>query len=279
MRAARVRLGAVRSAANLGAAGLGILIFASLAAPHVQAKDVPAAMTLTPGQAAMSGYWHNITPPGQPFSPTPPDVIAKMQPWVASIYAKDTAASAAGDFVPNPNTACMPSAVGGTGSSGGLAYSAAIAVEPRQVSFFYELNRGIRFAYVGQLHPAKLSPSWQGHSIAHWEGDTLVVDTLGFNDKNRLMLGANLKTQSTDNIPMSSKMHVVERYTVLANGQLEDIATFDDPGAFTAPFTLTTHFSRAQPFQEYICAENNHEGGVPTASGGVTGFTLPKPPS
>jgi hypothetical protein len=237
-----------------------------------------AAPALTPGQAAMSGYWHNVLPPGVPFAPTPPDIYAKMRPSTAAKFAKDQAALAAGQFVSDPNTECMPAAIGGTGSSGGLAYSEEVLVEPRQVSFLYELNRGMRFAYVGKQHPAKLAPRWQGDSIAHWEGDTLVVDTIGFNDKNMLMLGSNLKLLSTDNVAMSSKMHVVEHYRILPNGELEDIAVFADPGAFTAPFTLTTHFVRTGPFQEYICAENNHEGGVPTSTGGTTAFDLPTTP-
>ena len=226
----------------------------------------------------MSGYWHNILPPGQIYTPTPPDVYAKMQPWVTAQYAKDAAAAAANQFVPNANTECMPSAVGGSSSSGGLAYSEAIMIEPRQATFLYELNRDIRFAYIGKTHPQKLAPCWEGDSVAHWEGDTLVVDTIGFNDKNQLMLGANEKLSITDNIPITSKMHVVERYRMLADGTLEDIATFDDPGAFTAPFTLTTRFQRTRPFQEYICQENNHEGGVPTSSGVPTPNTMPKAP-
>ena len=68
---------------------------------------------------------------------------------------------------------------------------------------------------------------------------------------------------------MTSKMHVVEQLHVV-NGVLEDHATYDDPGAFTAPFTVDLKFDRSEAFQEYICAENNREGGVPTATGKPT---------
>ena len=80
-------------------------------------------------------------------------------------------------------------------------------------------------------------------------------------------MGVNLKARTTDELPMTSKMHIVERYRLLPGDILEDQATFDDPGAFTAPFALTRRFKRSQPFQEFICQENNHEGGFPTANG------------
>ncbi len=242
-----------------------------------------AATPLTPAQSAMSGYWHEALPPGTAYLPTPAEVFAKMKPWVAAKYAKDQAATLAGEYVPDPNTMCMPAAIPGSGSTGGLAYGFDILVGPRQVTVLYELNRGMRFAYVGETHPDRLKSSWAGHSVAHWEGDTLVVDSVGFNNENEVKLGANLKTQTSDNVRMSSKMHIVERYRLLPNGQLEDQVTFDDPGAFTAPFTMTAHYRRAAPFQEYICQENNHEGGYPTVTGRAKamdfGATAPTPPS
>ena len=216
---------------------------------------------------AFSGYWRSDIPPQQAGLPTPPDVLAKMLPWAASEYAKKQAASASGQFLATPNTMCMPAAVPGTGVPGGSAYAMDILVEPRQVTFLYEENRGMRFAYLNAQRPMNLKPSWTGYSVARWDGDTLIVDTFGFNDDNEIPVGINLKARTTDELPMSAKMHIVERYRLLPGDILEDQATFDDPGAFTAPFELTRHFKRSPPFQEFICQENNHEGGFPTADG------------
>ena len=158
---------------------------------------------------------------------------------------------------------CLPEAVAGTTIVD--AYSIAILVEPRQLTWLTEAGHSMRFTYIGQPHPTRLEPSWLGHSIGYWDGDTLVVDTAGFNGRNSLLF----------RIPMSDQLHVVERIRVV-DGVLEDQARFDDPGAFTEPFTITTQFDRSEPYQEYICAENNHEGGAPTASGKPTPFTLPR---
>jgi hypothetical protein len=147
---------------------------------------------------------------------------------------------------------------------GGPAYGIEIIVEPKQVTFLYEENRTLRLAYIDQKHPPDLKPSWLGHSIGRWEGDVLVVDSVGFNDRNMLVEG----------IPVTDKLHVVQRLRVV-EGRLEDSATFEDAGAFTAPFTVVSRFEHGEPFQEYICAENNKEGGVPTATGASTPYRLP----
>ena len=257
----------------------GRLLLAALlvaAAPDSRAAD-QTADAVSPSHAAFSGFWHSALPITQPFTPTPPDVLAKMQPWVAAQHAKDLAAQAAGKFLADPTTTCMPAFVPGAGVPGGGAYGIDILVEPRQVTFLYEAGRGMRFVYLGQKQPTKLEPSWMGHSVGHWEGDVLVVDTRGFNEKNEVPVGVNLAARQSDSLRMTSQMHIVERYRMMPNGQLEDQATFDDPGAFTAPFTLTYAYRRAEPFQEYICQENNLEGGYPTARGPAKPTNFLKP--
>ena len=186
-------------------------------------------------------------------------IAAKLQPWAAAKLAELKETEASGHFVVTPLNRCMPSAVPGTGIVGGSIYGLEILVEPRQVTFLYGLDRNIRFIYIDQDHPAGLAPSWMGHSVGRWEGDTLVTDTIGFNDENAVANG----------IPITRKMHVVERLSMV-NGQLEDRATFDHPGALTGSFEITNRFERAAPFQEYICAENNRFGGVATSTGQPT---------
>jgi hypothetical protein len=106
----------------------------------------------------------------------------------------------------------------------------------------------------GREHPPEeeLDPTWYGHSIGHWEGDTLVIDTIGFNDQFWFdFLGH----------PHTEQLHVVERYTRTSFGVLENITTVMDPGAYEKPFTIR-HEATLRPgwdLMEYICNENNQD--------------------
>lgn len=250
-----------------------ILLLVSTGA-FAQSRPPPAGTSdLRPGQMALNGYWGTwkrfmaTAGPGHPPELTNARdfaaAAAKLQPWAKTKYDQAVAADASGQFVPSNTTSCYPDWIAGSGIFD--AYGIEILVERRQVTFLAEAGRSMRFVYIDQPHPRSLEPSWMGHSVGHWEGDTLVVDTIGFNERSALPF----------RVPMTPQMHVVERLRVV-DGVLEDQAIFDDPGAFTGPFTVTTHFDRGTPYQEYICAENNHEGGVPTADGGRTKSDLPK---
>jgi hypothetical protein len=105
----------------------------------------------------------------------------------------------------------------------------------------------------GRKHPAELDPNWYGHSIGSFEGDTLVIDTVGLNDKfwfDRL------------GHPHTEQLHVIERMTRTDLGHLTNKVTIDDPGAYTKPFTLTFNAKLApgDELLEYICQENNQFG-------------------
>lgn len=102
----------------------------------------------------------------------------------------------------------------------------------------------------GRAHPKDPFPTWQGHSVGRWEGDTLVVDTVGFNDKVSLTLAEH---------PQTEQMHVVERVRRLGLGQLEIEYTLDDPGAYSKPWKVhrTLTLAPQEELQEYVCAENN----------------------
>lgn len=79
-------------------------------------------------------------------------------------------------------------------------------------------------------HPKQLKPSYEGHSVGHWEGNTLVIDTIGYTDKTVLDMAGS---------PNSEKLHLVERYTKSEDGSYVDYAaTFDDPVYYTQPFTV-----------------------------------------
>jgi hypothetical protein len=109
----------------------------------------------------------------------------------------------------------------------------------------------------GREHPKgdKLNPTYLGHSVGHWEGDTLVVDVVGFNDRTWLDAAGH---------PHTEQLHVIERYTRQETDTLHYEATIDDPGAYTKPWTVGWKV-RWQPDWdplEYICQENNRDVGV-----------------
>jgi hypothetical protein len=104
----------------------------------------------------------------------------------------------------------------------------------------------------GRPHPAKdklQGATWLGHSVGHWEGDTLVVDVTNFNEGTWLDYYGH---------PHTDQMHVVERWTRPNRGTLHYEATIDDPGAYSAPWTVAWDINwNASAIDEYICQENN----------------------
>jgi hypothetical protein len=104
----------------------------------------------------------------------------------------------------------------------------------------------------GRGHPEDLDPTWYGHSIGHFEGKTLVVDTIGFNDRFWFDFKGH---------PHTEQLHIVERYTLDGKKLVNEI-TIDDPGAYERPFTVTFTAERAPAgfeLMEYICQENNQD--------------------
>ncbi|HJT88193.1 MAG TPA: hypothetical protein VJ732_10065, partial [Bryobacteraceae bacterium] len=101
---------------------------------------------------------------------------------------------------------------------------------------------------IGRPHPSDLDPTWMGNSVGHWEGDTLVVDVTGFNDKTEIAGYRHTKA-----------LHVVERYRRPRYDTVEYEATIEDPKVFAAPWKfggpLVLH--PEWDLQEYVCEENN----------------------
>jgi hypothetical protein len=104
----------------------------------------------------------------------------------------------------------------------------------------------------GRKHPADLDLTWYGHSIGWWEGDTLVVDTIGFNDRHSL----------DGNYPGTTQKHIIERWTRRDLGHMVNEITIDDPGAYARPFKVTfpATLRSGDELMEYICNENNQIG-------------------
>src|SRR5579871_2700527 len=133
-----------------------------------------------------------------------------------------------------------------------------IVQAPGELIILYERSRGFREIYMdGREHPKDLDPSWFGHSVGKWDGDTLVIDSVGFNDRTWIdYMG----------LPHSDALHVVERYRRAAPNTLQLDLTIDDPKDYTTPWSATIKYSlKPWDLGEDICTlseEENFEQGL-----------------
>ena len=134
---------------------------------------------------------------------------------------------------------------------------------PKEVTIVYERGQNIRHIYMDVPHSQNPTPSWLGESVGHYDGNTLVIDTIGLNDRTFV---DNYRT------PHTTQLHVIERYTVAPDRKsMTATVHVEDPGAFTSAWNASQRFNLRQiPVSEgeYVCAENNdqnffHEDEVP----------------
>lgn len=121
---------------------------------------------------------------------------------------------------------------------------------PGRVIMLYEYDHFVRNIYMdGRGHPADPNPSWMGDSIGKWEGDTLVVDSVGFNDKTWL---------DNDGHPHSEDLHVVERIRRVNHDRLTIDITLEDPKAYTKPWKAHWIYELKPGWTlgEMACADN-----------------------
>ena len=151
-----------------------------------------------------------------------------------------------------PHTRCKPS---GGPRQWLTPYGAEFLELPdQQVAYIFDIGGPHTFRPIymdGRKHPEKLTPSYYGHSIGWWEGDTLVVDTVGFNEDFWIDRGQ---------VPHTSQLHLIEKYTRTALDTMRYELTVDDPGAYTAPFTGVSNlrWENGTELFEYICQQENY---------------------
>lgn len=185
------------------------------------------------GKPDFSGVWVGInTLTGQ----------APLQPWAAALAAERGASNGKD----HPSNFCLPMDV-----IGQSAFVYKIVQTPELIVLLWEGNLpGVDQIFLdGRGHPTEMFPSWMGHSVGRWEGDTLVVDTVGFNDRSWLGVA-----------PHTEQMHVVQRYSRTDLGHLVKEVTVTDPGAFTAPWTYRVNWELApgEEIVEMVCESNNY---------------------
>ena len=266
--------------------GLGLIAAAIVA----QAQGAPANRNLSRNSTALptpnlSGVWFRAWRVQQLFEPpdrgpgpvtgdpVSPHIRGQNSPWIADLSSpilrpqtRDrlmqlAEQQRAGHALLDNDALCLP-----VGVLGSLNMFDAMQVlqTPTKVILLYARDHQIRVIYLDQPHSRGLSPTWYGESVGHYEGDTLVVDTIGMTSKTLV---------DRYGTPHSDQLHTVERYRRSeADGTLQVSVIVEDPVVFTSVWSAKAAYRRdgSSGFEEIVCAENNPSTsdraiGIPTA--------------
>ncbi len=177
--------------------------------------------------------------------------LPPMNPAAAARYAAAVSARAAGKPDFDTIQTCKPH---GFPRILFAAYPIEILQEPRQVTFIHEIHHMPRMVYLDLALPKldEMDPNWMGQSAGRWEGDTLIVESQGFND---------LTTLDAAGLPHSTALRVSERIRKLDADTLEDAVTVVDPKTYTRSWTTTVTYRRRPGLRlkEYVCTDANPE--------------------
>jgi Carboxypeptidase regulatory-like domain len=191
------------------------------------------------GNPDLSGVWVAID---DPYPETPALLL-----WAAALV-KEREENGLKDA---PHNRCLPGPLPVPGST--APFIIKFVQTPMLLVTLFEDVPGFRQIFLdGRRHPSDGEPAWMGHSIGKWEGEVLVVDTIGFNAKSWIGgLGDGI-------LPETEKLHVTERYSRIDFAHMEGQITFDDPGVFTRPLHMNVKYELApqEEILEYVC-ENN----------------------
>jgi len=210
---------------------------------RLKSKSSGPAPRTADGKPDLSGLWgpdpHFM---GDVSAALKPGEVLPLHPWALKLTQERLPKD-------DPNASCLPAGVPRM-----APYPWKIVQTPKLIVFLIEGNvHTYRQIFMdGSAHPKDMDPTWYGDSRGKWEGNTLVVDTVGFNDKFWFDGAGH---------PHTEKLHLIERYRRPDSGHLEFEVTIDDPGAYTRPFTLFGHSPLMvnTEIMEYFCIENNQD--------------------
>jgi hypothetical protein len=170
-----------------------------------------------------------------------------LKQWAKDIMKKDNDEILRGKIAFTPGQSCVPWGVPAVTLSGGPFF---FIQTPKVVWLIEEGDRLARRIYMNVPHSANPKPSWYGESVGRYEGDALVIDTIGLNNKTFV---DNYRTPHTENL------HVVERWRVIDGGkQLEVHMTIDDPDTYNQTWQVIRRYDRDDgELGENICREGN----------------------
>jgi hypothetical protein len=226
------------------------------------------------GKPDLSGLWQVEPTPAEEMSrlfgpdiyalSVPGDDVRTLSKYVFSVFAdlkpeeapiRPEAARIAERHMKNmgtenPTTQCQP---GGVPFGGLLPFPNKFIQTPGVIVVLQEADGGVRQIFTdGRKHTPDPQPSWMGYSVGRWEGDSLVVDTVGFNDRGWLDGSGH---------PHSEALKVQERYRRRDFGHMDVQVTLDDPKMYTRPFGIkyTLDLVPDSDIGEYVCAENEKD--------------------
>ena len=230
----------------------------SLAVPYAAAQEKADAKIprTADGKPDFSGVWSSGGaerlgdlgggPPRFTSAPNlPKPEPLSYQPWAEAERQKYLARRGIDD----PIGRCM---MPGVPRTTGMPMPIQLVQNPKQFIILYEAYHAFRVIPFDARHPDDIEPSFMGDSVAHWEGDTLVVDVIGFNTVTWI---SGVGTIHTD------KLHVIERFRFVDPQTVVIEATIEDPGALTRPGKLyyTLRLAPGERIREYECIENNED--------------------
>ena len=210
----------------------------NLTAPAPRAPD---------GKPDLSGLWNKVSPKYSRniAADLKPDEI---QPWARKVV-EGRREDLGKDYM---NVVCVPLGPGyATAADSTGAEMMKIVQTPGLILM---LNPDLTYRQIfldgRKLEPSP-NPSWMGYSVGHWDADTLVVESFGYNDRTWL---------DHDGHPHTESLRVTERYRRRDFGNLDVEVTFSDPGAYTRPWTVKARAELAADTEmiEWVCNENNH---------------------
>jgi hypothetical protein len=245
----------------------GIIVASILAAGAVLPAPV-AADDAHPAQSApdLSGIWARANESwffavpgdteGKPLERLPaknPEEVAGdynnpiLQPWAREIVKANADREFQDEYVPTAHGTCWPS---GVPEVLNLREAVELLQTKDKVTIIYQRDHQIRQIFLNQKHSAHPASSWYGESVGHYEGDTLVVDTIGLSTRTAV---------DHFNTPHTEKLHVVERWRAVERGLTMRVdITVDDPDTFYLPWKTYQIYRRTnRPLEVELCNENN----------------------
>jgi hypothetical protein len=240
-----------------------MVLAAALPAFGVAAQTQPtpdaAAYAALAKLPEIAGLWE-MTFGGGPRGARPEGPV--LTPEYAAKLKSYQEAQSRGEIQDTPAANCVPPGMPGVMSQ---PYPIDILVTPGKITILAEAYSQWRQIFTdGRKHPDDPDLTYNGHSIGHWEGDTLVVDTVGFTTDTAL---GNYGVRHSD------KMHIVERFHLASPDRLEVQTTITDPEALAKPWTTTRAYGRHRDWTlaEYVCEQNNRNF---TTEDGKAGINL-----
>jgi hypothetical protein len=193
----------------------------------------------------ITGQWERARDASIPPAPQPPLKAQYLKEYQAKLQAIREA-NAKGQPIAERVVACLPDGMPGMMAG---PFPLEILQSRGQVTMIEEAYTQVRRVLLDKPQKAvdDVEPGFYGYSVGHWDGSTLVVDTVGVREDVRYQ-----------NVPHSKDMHIKERFTLGANGILRDEITIEDPSIFEKPWTFTFGYQRMKDYQllEYICEDN-----------------------